>query len=324
MENLHSEVSKLPQLLTSVYNSFRKGDIQEAQDLLDRALSINFDHEEVINAMKIAAFWSDRIPGIREIEDPFEQGEKLFREWRGFIRFLSPKTNSHPHLSTVEDAAEPGVHAIKQWVFASSLEAFELVRRASGMDDPEILKRIGKSYKGIGDYVKAAEILEAALKLRKEDAQLLVELADCYAFLNEIRLAKVFFREAFYVNPQDIDIECLESLLIRNVIASVLEKGFSGDSLLEWIPVYAVVFGVFNIKRELRPVEIGTLKQNIYQLEQKLQTEPDNPLLVPRLINKYFWLIDHHLHSKDNRDRIDEVLNKIRNLNTKVYEEYVI
>ena len=188
--------------------------------------------------------------------------------------------------------------------------------------DTEILFRLGKCYKGLGNYGKALEFFERASHQKVDDPDILSELADCYAFVNELRAAKVFFREAFFINPQKIDLIALESLLIRRLIERVSRLGFSSPQLEEWVPVYGVLYGVFNVKRELKPLEYGKLKQEIYQLESERKEKPQDTIIIPKLINKYFWLIDHYISNKDPRENVDEVLRKIKSLNDSVFELY--
>jgi hypothetical protein len=87
--------------------------------------------------------------------------------------------------------------------------------------------------------------------------------------------------------------------------------------------VYGAIFGVFTVKRELKAVEVGKLKQAIYQLENEVKEGSDERvLLVPRLINKYFWLIDHLIAAREDKGRIDEVLLKVRMLDQSIYKQY--
>jgi len=44
--------------------------------------------------------------------------------------------------------------------------------------------------------------------------------------------------------------------------------------------------------------------------------------VVPRLINHYFWLIDHYLASGEERQKIEEVLERIKALDPAIYKEY--
>jgi hypothetical protein len=103
----------------------------------------------------------------------------------------------------------------------------------------------------------------------------------------------------------------------------VMDRGYQDAELREWIPVYGVLFDVLNVKRELRSIEFGRLKQSIYELERELREETGAPELVrPRLINHYFWLIDHYKAVKEAQGKIDEVLVKIRSVDANVYHHY--
>jgi hypothetical protein len=76
----------------------------------------------------------------------------------------------------------------------------------------------------------------------------------------------------------------------------------------------------------LRALEFGKLKQAIYALENELRDAgPEScAVLVPRLINHYFWLIDHYVNVNDDKARINEVLLKIKLLDTDVYNRYTM
>ena len=101
------------------------------------------------------------------------------------------------------------------------------------------------------------------------------------------------------------------------------DRGYSDEELLECIPVYGVLLNVLNVKRELRSIEYGRLKQSIYELERELREGTgDARLIKPRLINRYFWLIDHYVAVKETQGKIDEVKIKIRSVDADVYHKY--
>ena len=86
-----------------------------------------------------------------------------------------------------------------------------------------------------------------------------------------------------------------------------------------------MLYGVFNIKRELRALEAGKLKQAVFALENELkEAESQTELLVPRLINHYFWLIDHYNTTNSERARINETLLKIKLLDSSIYDMYTV
>ncbi len=299
-------------LLGQAYGCARAGSFEESESYLEKALSIDFEHAEIVSSLKCVNFWKERDRQFSVLSDPFEKGEFLLKEWRSFTQFLKRIGTNYDRCS----------YSIRQFVFGQALFNYMRLYDETTGSDTDILFRLGKCYKGLGNYGKGVEFFERASHQKADDPEILAELADCYAFVNEMRASKVFFREAFYLNPQKIDILSMESLLIQRLVDRISEMGYHSPELEEWIPVYGVLFGVFNVKRELRPLEYGQLKQGIYALESKISEKETDPVLVPRLLNRYFWLIDHHICSKDARDKIDEVLDKIRDLDPSIYELY--
>ena len=314
MNDATRNVADISSLLNDVYERFRIGGFGETEDLLERALAVDYDNTEVLIAMKSAHFWGERVARLSDMADDFSRGEFLLKQWTAYLQFLEEEKN----------ACEQGVFAVKQWVFGQALGSFMHLLESTGGQDPELLVRIGRCYKGKGNYKQALEYFESCSHQRTDDPQVLAELADCYAHINEMKASKVFFREAFFLDPQRVDLDSLESTMMHRLIERVESEGFAGPALLEWIPVYGVVYGVFNIKRELRSLEYGKLKQSIYALESTIADEGRTDItLEPRLLNRYFWLIDHFLTAGDDREKIDDVIAKIRKLNPSIYEQYI-
>jgi len=119
---------------------------------------------------------------------------------------------------------------------------------------------------------------------------------------------------------QAVDVALLESPLILRLVEKVRGLGFPAEDVNEWIPVYGTIWGVFNVKREMKPLELGKLKQSIYLLEKDIEGGAAG--LRPRLINRYFWLVDHYLTAREPRQRIEEVLGRIKELDPQVHREY--
>jgi tetratricopeptide (TPR) repeat protein len=300
-------------MLKNAYEALKIGAFGEAGEILEIALSYDFDNAEVISALKSSGYWSERERRYNEIEDSFERGEYLMNQWEAFLAYLDRG----------EDSFEQGKYCLKQWVFGKALGDFRTLLDGPAGSDPEILYKIGRCYKGQGNYRQALEYLEASNHQKTDDPKIIAELADCYAFINETQAAKVFFREAFFIDPQKIDLNTLESKMIRRLIDKLKDLGFEGSGLAEWIPVYGVLFGVFNVKRELRSLEYGKLKQSIFTLQSQLAGDGKNEIETePRLINRYFWLIDHYISTGDAREKVDEALEKIRLINSDIYAQY--
>lgn len=304
---------EIVKILNSVYEKFIEGLFEDAIELLEEALKIDFEYPGVTTALKCANFWQERLEKLRDISDFYERGEFLVNHWLLFNRFIGDQKRSSQRC----------VYNLKQYIYSQALENYQRLIEDSEIYDTEILLKIGRCYKGIGNYDKAIEYIETAMQQKTGAAEILAELADCYSLINETRLSKAFFREAFFIDPGSINLMSLESGMIKKLIQKMTEIGITESELHSWIPVYGTIFGVFNIKRELKPLELGKLKQSIYKLEKQIQSEfkrtVDN---IPELINHYFWLIDHMISTGEEKPKIEEILHKIKELDYNIYKEY--
>jgi tetratricopeptide (TPR) repeat protein len=300
------------QILNKVYLNFKKGQFKEASELLEKALEIDFESADVTNALKCANFWLEREDRLAAVSGAYEKGEYYLNQWKVFSGFIS----------RMERLSERCLFSIKYYIFGKALEHYLTLYNEAELSDPEILFRIGRCHKCQGNYENAIRFLELASQYRREDAAILAELADCYSLVNEERAAKVFFREAFFLDSRAVELSYLESPMILRLVEKLKRKfGEISGELQEWIPVYGTLFGLFNVKRELRPLELGKLKQAIYQLEKEIGGQRGSRL-APRLINHYFWLVDHYLNSGEDRQKIEEVLARIKDLDPEIYREY--
>jgi tetratricopeptide (TPR) repeat protein len=300
-------------ILNYVYNLFKEGRFADSIERLEQALKIDFEYPGVTASLKCANFWIDKQAKLKGVEDRQERGEYLMLQWKHFSSFVK----------RIGDVSEKCLYSIRQYIFKTALEFYKSIYEESGVYDTDILMHMGRCYKGIGNYEKAIEYLEIASQQKSGAPIVLAELADCYSLINEVRASKAFYREAFFLNPQEIDLSNIESAAMNRLIAKLKEKGFTEPELSEWIPVYATIFGVFNVKRELRPIEFGQLKQRIFKFENDVKENKEKKaFLVPRLINHYFWLIDHYINTGEEKAKIDEVLLKIKSLDPVVYKEY--
>ncbi len=302
--------------LHAAYQCFKLGEPSKAKTLIEVELHRMLDNKEVIFSLKCAEFWIEVFNRRTEIPEGFQVGELLLTEWKRFIKFIDEQSKLYPHV----------VYTIKKGIFSIAIDNYQsIINQKEKNLKSDILRRLGICNKALGDYENAIRFFHDANALNNNSPSILSELADCYALCGEEKTAKVLFREAFFINPQEIDDTFLESELFLSLQEHTREKGFENNALKEWIPVYGVLFGVFNIKRELRALEVGKLRQSIFALENELKNQPNQTeLLTPKLINHYFWLIDHYTASSNERTKINELLLKIRLLDEYVYELYTV
>ncbi|MFW6214893.1 MAG: tetratricopeptide repeat protein [Alkalispirochaetaceae bacterium] len=312
MENQRQD-ERTDTLLQRAYERIKEHELDDAAAALEEALSTAFENPRVVTSLKYVNFWRDRHSSVASISGTFDRAEYLLGQWRTFDSFVE----------RIGERDESCLYALKQHVFGEALAYYRQLYQQSEQREPDLLLRIGRCYKGMGDFQRAVRFLQAATTERPADAAILAELADSFALVGDSQAAKAFFREAFFVEPQRVDVTLLESEMIRRLVVKLEEMGMSQTLLKEWLPVYGVLFGVFTVKRELRSIEFGRLKQAIYSLERELREGTSEPgVIEPRLINKYFWLIDHFIGVQEEQQKIDEVLLKIRSINSKIYHLY--
>lgn len=306
------------ELLLQAYGYLQRGNPEAAKLVLEEALAADLDNQEIMFTLRCVYFWMERIASLPEKASPFDRGDFLIQQWKAFLSFLLENG------SWSEDLYPRSMYAVQKGVFSLALSNYEQLFNEYGNDvRAEVFSKAALCYKKLGEYETALNCLGSVNELVPADAAVCAEMADCYALCGDDRRGKVLFREAFFMEPQKIDVVFLDSKLICDLIAQTAAKGFKDKELLEWIPVYGVLFGVLNVKRELRAAEAGRLSQMIYAMENELRDSASNRrFLVPRLINHYFWLIDHYLMIKADRNKINEVLLKIKLLNDDVYKMY--
>jgi tetratricopeptide (TPR) repeat protein len=302
-------------LIQKAYDKLNAVDSQGALEDLEKALGLDFDHPEVKYGLKCLNWWLEHIKRAGDFRESYDKGAFILSQWKPYYSFLD---RFDRHFDVCQ-------FAIRRYVFSAALQHFsDVLGDGVNEHDPDLLLLVGRCYKGIGDYGESLKYLEQAVRFKREDAETLAELADVNALVAENRVAKALFREAFFMDPQKVDLRSMESELIIRLRNRVEEMGCGGSELAEWIPVYGNLFGVFSVKRELKQSELSRLKQSIFALENEISHSgrDQNPQLKPRLINRYFWLIDHYKNAREDSGAVEDIMRKIKIIDESIYEWY--
>lgn len=306
--------------LKKAYSVLETGKPGEAKKILEEIYLFNLDNNEIEFAVWCCSYWIDCVNNLQELS-PIEQGETLIYQWKSFEEALRKK----------KDVYTRAIYAVQTGIFTLALNSYSSLTSDTEKENfrttvqkADVYHKLGICNKKLGKYEVALTSLNEANKLLPLSAATLAEMADCYALCGLERQAKVLFREAFYINAKAIDLELLDSELIRCLIKQVKEKGYSGPVLQEWVPVFGILYGIFNVKRELRSQEVGILKQHIFETEVELKNPANNiKILTPRLIYMYFLLLDHYIQKNEMDSKISNILLKIKILDEDVYNLYV-
>ena len=314
--SLHgSALPKCAGLLKNAYEKLKASDAQTACVFLEQALDIDYENQEVKYALKCVHWWLEHTRRIDEIKNPFEKGSLLISLFKQY----------HVFLGQFKEVYDQCQYAVRYYVYSRALSYFiEVLNCPANQHDHGLLLLVGRCHKGIGNYDDALDFLEQAVRIRRDDAQILAEVADINALLAQAKTAKALFREAFFLDPSKIDLRYLESAFILKLMERVSELGYKNEELNEWIPVYGYLWGVFSVKRELKQMEAGRLKQAIFSLEAEYESNPARRnILKPRLLNHYFWLIDYYESYKEDSSLIEETLLKIKVADSDIYNMYI-
>ena len=330
------ETNDIAHLVNNAYGKLRIGAFGDAARLLERALELDVEYEGISATLKSVRFWGERRRRLEDLEES-DRAAYLLDQWAAFRGFAA----------RIEDLPPRCYQDIKYYVHATAVAYLQNSgpwddRIATGHRDqrprPETrrLLLIGYAYKAMGDFVNAIANLERASKLDRDWAPVLAELADSYSLIGEHRTAQVFFREAFYRGAAEIRVDQLDSPMIRKLTAAIRKARVGSAIIAEWIPVYGTLLGAFGVSRELGPLEYGHLLQSIFALEQRLglrQRAAGRPpatgqsgergALVPRLLNRYFWLIEHYRCTGEEQSKIADVLRRIKVLDADIHRHYV-
>lgn len=299
--------------LKNVYQLIEEGQLAQAQTLLSKMLQYHFDNSEINFAHWCCSYWVDFINRLQRFES-YEQGEGIIVHWKSFRQ----------DYEVQNDFCKKTIYSFQKGIFTLAFNAYDSPKTDSQVfRTADFYRKKGLCYKKLGKYEASLELLTEAYRLAPQNSAVLAEMADCSALCGETKNAKVLFREAFFIDASHIEIEFLDSELICCLIRQVREQGKKGQALLEWIPVYGVLYGVFNVKRELRAQEAGRLRQAIFATENEIKDPAnDSGILIPRVINMYFWLIDHYARTNEGSSKINECLLQIRGHDEDIYKMY--
>lgn len=300
-----------------IYEAFRKGDLKSAQFFAAQERSQSLENENYLIALHYATYWINQLKKLEGKSNNLEKSSLIFQEYADFVHRYIPSHNMYN---------EEMLYHIRYFLFNLSLTYLndELVHLSDKNLEREILLNIIRCYKLIGDYRKALSLLELHFsESGLDDADCLAEFADCLEMISENEKSRLLFRDAFYSAPQTIEIDFLLSPMISNIRKHLSQYSLSNNLVKEWMGVYGVLLGYLNVRRKLNPFEVSRLKQEITNLKLEwAQNRDSNSPIYPRLIYRYFLLLDHYKEIKEDRTKWDEILLSLKMIDPIIYEMY--
>jgi hypothetical protein len=83
---------------------------------------------------------------------------------------------------------------------------------------------------------------------------------------------------------------------------------------------------VFYVRRNLNKHQVESLKREVFNLENSLKRlsidDIDATNVIPRLLNKYLWLLDYYEHQNVNTANSDDIRNRLLSLDKDLFEKF--
>jgi len=295
-----------------------EGKFEEAAKKADALLGANPDYPGLAETYRTARFWNNRRVEIERLPRGKQTADFLMTQWEVFKNYSKEKNlqNSNAY------------RAAMRYIFFTASEHYKTAFREqeSTTDNFNLLLSLGVCFLTLGEYTHAVETLEYARSSYRSNAALLAVLGEAYFHAGDIPKSLLLFREAFFINPTEIDLSLLKSKPIADLVKSAQERRGGRGDLREWIPVFGFLEDVFYVKRQLNSQQVDGIKREIYTLEKSFQTQSreknESTNIIPRLINKYLWMLDYFEFQHYDFQSITEIRGRLLQIDKELFEDF--
>lgn len=304
--------------INEVYQLIEGGDFSAAVAKIDELMDVNADYPGLIEAYRVAKFWLNRNRELQALEEGKETAEFLMKEWGYFSEYAEEKQmlNSAAYRSCMRHifrkAAEHYQHAFREQQDTSSNFQF--------------LLNLGDCFLRLEEYRLAIDTLEFARSSYRSNARLMATLGEAYFHTGDVPKSLLCFREAFFIDPSEIDLSILKAKPILDCIEIVKQHRPDPANIAEWVPIYGFLFDIFYVKRNLSAHQVESIEKDIYNLEVTFQkmnkTQVEESNIVPRLVNKYLWLLDYYTLQNYNFENIAQIRERLLKIDRNLFQEY--
>ncbi len=301
--------------LVQSVEALRCGDFEKSLELFSGILKSDYSNEIAESGVRFCKHWISRSQRILLLKGDFEKGKSLIDEWSNYLSFAKHNKGIHPKIKA----------GGSYFVFSSALRYLNKYITENSINDPAGLYMLAISYKKIGDFETAIKSFEKCLQADNTNSNAMAQLADCYALTDEEKKSKLLFREAFFIDPYSIVVNDIDSGIISAIVSKIKEFGEPASLINGFIPVYGRVFNLLNIYRDLISIEIGKLEKEIFSLERLFLNQPPDKrgVAVPRLLNCYFRLYDYLIYRNNDKYKVMEIEQSIKNVSEKIYDLFI-
>jgi tetratricopeptide (TPR) repeat protein len=300
-ENNEAVQTENIELKINIYNTLKNGEFEASEELTLKGMEEDLHNQDYEKILKIIKFWQNRKELFLYKENG---GESLFNEWDRFLGFC--RENSIDN--------KKAILAVKSYIYSRLIELLIDAYRLSPVPERETLILLGQAFYEVGMVEKAIETLEYAMSivLDDEDVRIYTMLGNLYTETGENELAMVMYNDAFFKFPQLINLDIIDFPPIHKLREMVKEDGFNDNEVLEWIPVYGYFYEGLTVKRKMEYKDYMELKEKIIDYEKTLKVDKKAiPIIIPRLVNYYLWVLDYYLYQVNTKGPAENVVKRI-------------
>ncbi len=276
---------------------------------------------EIDTGLICAKYWNIRIPIINEQVKGLKRANYLLNEWKNFKEFLKRiQRDGTDEKENISAFADDIVLLTGHYILEIAINDLVDEYHKKSFPDIDLLIVIGESFIELEEFKKAIETLEYARVFNKKDPNILALLADSYYGFGEVQKAKVLFKEAFFLNPNEIPLEKIRCEIIHDLVNIINSHNYT--NVAPWIPVFGMITNNFNISKELNEQEAQELLIEVDRLENEYHGIK-NQNVLPYLLSKYLYLIDFLENQLNSKMEAEKLKIKIKKLEPKIYDLYI-
>ncbi len=302
-----------------IYQLISEGNFREAIKKIDKLMNINPDYPGLVESYRTAKFWQNRDKDLKKAEEGKMTADFLMEEWALYEDYAS--TRGMENSSAYK--------AAMKFIFFKASENYKLAfqRNEETGNRLDLLINLGDCFLRLKEYKYAVETLEYARNSYSASAKMMFILGESYFHLDDIPKALLYFREAFLIDPSQLDLSIIECKPVNDIVEIIKNSGKQYRDIREWIPVYGFITDIFYIRRNINKHQIELLQNEVFSLEKnyvKLNSdEIESTNILPRMINKYLWLLDYYVHQNINFDNSNQIRERLLNLDRELFEEFL-
>jgi len=301
-----------------IYQLISEGNFQEAIKKSDQLMNVNPEFPGLVEAYRTAKFWSNREKEIKQTAEGKKKADFLMEEWYVFEDYASYK----------EMKTSSAYKSAMRYIFFKAAEQYKLAFQHNEETDNkfDLLINLGECFLRLKEYKYAIETLEYAMTSYKSNAKLLFILGESYYHADDIPKCLLYMREAFQIDPSLVDLTLVEAKPILEIIDVIHKSGKNIRDVREWIPVFGFLTDIFYVRRNLNKHQVESLKREVFNLENSLTRMNSDDIeatnILPRIMNKYLWLLDYYEHQNVNFENSDQIKNRLLSLDKDLFQEF--